>query len=96
MKVTSDLHVIQALAAQSSVVFFSLGVVGRVQLGPLPFWASFLAVEAFKVSTCFFFALLNVSAALQIAIIMDIREVSDFKKRQLMIQGKLQGYRTPL
>ena len=51
------------------------GSLCRAFLGPLPFWPIFLFIELFKVASTFFGGLLNMSAFIQMSIILEIREV---------------------
>ena len=73
-QVTADIHAISATAFQLLVVSALSGSIFRAFLGPMPFLAVFILSEFVKVSLSFFFGLLNVSAFVQVCIIMDIRD----------------------
>ena len=73
MKKTADIHAIQAVSFQFVVLSLSLGGISRAVFGHLPYWTCFMLTEMYKVAFSFFFGLLNVSAFLQMAIILDIR-----------------------
>jgi hypothetical protein len=75
-QVTSDIQAIMALNHQFLIISLALGGIARAVFGPLPFWATFGLIKMFEVFLSLSFGLMNVSALLQMAIIMDTRELS--------------------
>ena len=78
LQVTADINILQASAAKVIVTVFCVGGFARTLVGPLPFWLCVTWVEAMKWSVAFLFAVTNVSAFLQISLIIDLRYLLNF------------------
>ena len=80
---TSDIHGIFVTVFQIALVVLSFSSILRGVCGPLPFLVSFGLVELFRVVISIFFGILNFSAFIQIAIIMDTRYDNNNMKEDL-------------
>ena len=73
LKVTADIHAIQATSMQVFISVFSLGGLLRSLVGPMPFWVTFGWIQMNIWSQGFCLAVNNVSSFMQMALIVDFR-----------------------
>ena len=73
LKVTADFHVIQATSGQILFTIFTVGGFLRTLYGPMPFWPTFTWIEMVKWMEAFSCGVTNVSAFLQMSLVMDFR-----------------------
>ena len=71
MQVLADVHVVQSHSLANIVTSLGIGGLLASLLGPLSFTTSFLLIEWYKTSLVHFVGISNVSAVLQILIILD-------------------------
>ena len=79
LKVTSDIHQIALIAGHFSFFFFYSGIMLRSIFSFLPFNVIFANVEAMKISFTQVVAVFNVSAAVQLSIILNFDWVQKYK-----------------
>ena len=72
-QVTSDIHIIQSTSLQIVNTIFSFGGIVRCLFGPLGFKTTFVWVKMMEWAVGFFLGVTNVSAFMQVALIIDFR-----------------------